>query len=69
VDNPKGYYELEAVKKTKQDPSWLPQAEARPSKWSSLLLYDLPPGERYRIIFMERDLEESSFRSGRCWPA
>jgi len=24
----------------------------------SQLLYDLPPGERYRIIFMERDLDE-----------
>ena len=24
----------------------------------SQLLYDLPPSERYRIIFMERDMEE-----------
>ena len=24
----------------------------------SQLLYDLPPSERYRIVFMERDLDE-----------
>jgi hypothetical protein len=58
VDNPKGYYELEAVKKTKQDPSWLPQARGKGVKMVSLLLYDLPPEERYRIIFIERDLDE-----------
>jgi hypothetical protein len=58
VDNPKGYYELEAVKRTKEDPSWLPQARGKAVKMVSLLLYDLPPGERYRVIFMERDLEE-----------
>lgn len=58
VDNPKGYYEFEAVKATKQDPSWVPQARGKAVKMVSLLLYDLPPGERYRIIFMERDMEE-----------
>jgi hypothetical protein len=57
-DNPKGYYELEAVKKTKQDPSWLPRARGKGVKIVSLLLYDLPPGEQYRVIFMEREIEE-----------
>ena len=33
-DNPKGYYELEAVEKTKQDSSWLPRPEARASRSS-----------------------------------
>lgn len=58
VDNPKGYYELEVVKTIKQDSSWLPQARGKAVKMVSLLLYNLPPGERYRIIFMERDMEE-----------
>jgi hypothetical protein len=58
VDNPRGYYEFERVKKTKQDPSWLPEARGKAVKMVSQLLYDLPAGERYRIIFMQRDLDE-----------
>src|SRR6266852_3321230 len=56
--NPRGYYEFEKVKKIKQDASWLPQTRGKAFKMVSQLLYDLPPSERYRIIFMERDLEE-----------
>jgi hypothetical protein len=58
TDNPRGYYEFERVKKTKQDPSWLPEARGQAVKMVSQLLYDLPAGERYRVIFMERDLDE-----------
>jgi hypothetical protein len=58
TDNPRGYYELERVKKVKQDASWLPQARGKAFKMVSQLLYDLPPSEQYRIIFMERDLDE-----------
>lgn len=58
IDNPRGYYEHEAVKSIKQDASWLPQTRGKAFKMISLLLYDLPPTERYRIIFMERDMEE-----------
>jgi len=58
TDNPRGYYELEKVKKIKQDASWLPQTRGQAFKMVSQLLYDLPAGERYRIIFMERDLDE-----------
>jgi hypothetical protein len=57
-DNPRGYYEFEAVKRTKQDPSWLPAARGRCVKLVSSLLYDLPPGESYRVLFMQRDIEE-----------
>jgi Sulfotransferase domain len=57
--NPRGYYEFEPVKRTKQDPSWLPEARGKAVKMVSQLLYDLPPGERYRIIFMERNLDET----------
>jgi len=58
LDNPHGYYEFEKVKKIKQDVSWLAETRGRAVKMVSQLLYDLPPNERYRIIFMERDLEE-----------
>ena len=58
ADNPRGYYELEKVKKIKQDASWLPETRGRAFKMVSQLLYDLPATERYRILFMQRDLEE-----------
>jgi hypothetical protein len=58
VDNPKGYYEFEPVKKTKQDPSWLEQAPGKVVKLVHLLLLDLPKGYDYRVIFMRRRLEE-----------
>jgi hypothetical protein len=57
-DNPRGYQEFERVKKIKHDSSWLPEARDKAFKMVSQLLYDLPPSERYRIIFMERDLDE-----------
>jgi Sulfotransferase domain len=58
TDNPRGYYELEKVKKIKDDASWLPGTRGKAFKMVSQLLFDLPPSERYRIIFMERDLDE-----------
>ena len=58
TDNPRGYYELEKVKKIKQDASWLPATRGKGFKMVSQLLLDLPESERYRIIFMERDLDE-----------
>ena len=58
TDNPRGYYEFEQVKKIKEDASWLAQTRGKAFKMVSQLLYDLPPGERYQIIFMERDLDE-----------
>jgi Sulfotransferase domain len=58
VDNPKGYREFELAKKIEHDSSWLPDTRAKAFKMVSQLLYHLPSGERYRIIFMERDLDE-----------
>lgn len=57
-DNPKGYYEFEPVKQTKKDASWLEQARGRVVKMVYRLLYDLPKGYTYRVIFMRRNLEE-----------
>ncbi len=57
-DNPKGYFELEAVKRTKRDVSWLAEAGGRVVKMVHLLLYDLPSDHQYRVVFMRRDLRE-----------
>jgi hypothetical protein len=58
LDNPRGYYEFEPVKKTRRDASWLPAARGKAVKIVSPLLYDLPATERYRVLFLERDLGE-----------
>ena len=58
TDNPRGYYEFEQVKKIKQDASWLAATRGKAFKMVSQLLYDLPETETYRILFMERDLDE-----------
>ena len=58
ADNPRGYYELEMVKKIKQDATWLHETRGKAVKMISQLLYDLPHTERYRVIFMKRDLDE-----------
>jgi hypothetical protein len=58
TDNPRGYYEFEKVKKIKADATWLPDTRGKAFKMVSQLLYDLPKTERYRIIFMERNVDE-----------
>jgi hypothetical protein len=57
-DNPKGYYEYEPVKKTKEDPSWLDRAEGAVVKMVHVLLLDLPTDRDYRVVFMRRNLNE-----------
>jgi hypothetical protein len=59
-DNPKGYYELEAVKRTKQDPTWREAAAGKTVKLIAQLLYDLPldGAYRYKVVFMRRNLDE-----------
>ena len=57
-DNPKGYFELEKVKKLKGDTSWLNAAEGKSVKVISQLLFDLPLNKRYKVVFMRRDLPE-----------
>jgi hypothetical protein len=58
VDNPRGYFEFETAKKIERDTSWLPRMRGKAFKMVSQLLYHLPPTEQYRIIFIERNLEE-----------
>lgn len=57
-DNPKGYYEFEPVKQTKQDASWLETAAGKVVKMVYRLLYDLPNTHQYRVVFMKRRLEQ-----------
>ncbi len=58
IDNPKGYWEYEPVKKISEDTSWLPATRGRAFKMVSMLLMRLPGEYTYRILFMERDLRE-----------
>ncbi len=57
-DNPKGYYEFEPVKKTKQDASWLADAPGKVVKMVHLLLMDLPDQYAYRVVMMRRHMDE-----------
>lgn len=58
-DNPKGYYEFERVKKLPEgDYAWLPEARGKVVKVISALLEHLPGGYDYRVIFMQRKMEE-----------
>lgn len=58
ADNPRGYFEFERVKHVKDDPSFLDAMRGKAVKMVSLLLRDLPPDKPYKIIFMQRRLEE-----------
>jgi hypothetical protein len=58
ADNPRGYFEYEPVKRTAQDASWVPRARGKAVKVIYALLRSLPPGERYRVILMERRIED-----------
>jgi Sulfotransferase family len=60
-DNPRGYFEDERVKalyKDGQDRSWLVEARGKAIKIISFLLSYLPDSNRYKIIFMRRELPE-----------
>jgi hypothetical protein len=58
VDNPKGYYELEVAKRLPKDASFLRAIVGQVVKVVAPLLRFLPPAYDYRVIFMERDLDE-----------
>lgn len=59
VDNPHGYYEFEPVRRLhKNETGWLDQARGRAIKVISALLPYLPPQNIYRVLFMQRRLEE-----------
>lgn len=57
-DNPRGYYELDAVKRLAADSTWVPKARGKAVKVISHLVPHLPATESYRVVLVERDLEE-----------
>lgn len=59
ADNPQGYYEFERVKQIARDQSWLPEARGKAVKIISELLKHLPPDYDYKVIFMQRQIEET----------
>lgn len=59
TDNPHGYYEFERVKRLRDgDSAWVPEAGGRVVKVISALLEYLPPSCDYRVLFVQRDLNE-----------
>jgi Sulfotransferase domain len=61
VSNPKGYYEFEPVKELDKggEAAWLADARGKAVKIISFLLTYLPEAYDYKVIFMQRDLEEN----------
>jgi hypothetical protein len=57
-DNPRGYFEFEAVKRARKDSSWVSTSVGKAVKMVPLLLRDLPPDFDYRVILMRRDPSE-----------
>jgi len=58
-NNPRGYYEFEPVKRLgRESVDWLDRAKGKALKVVAQLLLRLPPGYPYRVIFMQRDLDE-----------
>ncbi|MEM7453784.1 MAG: alkaline phosphatase family protein [Planctomycetota bacterium] len=59
-DNPRGYYEWEAIKKVKTNPDVLDEEglEQKAIKAVTMVLEELPYAHNYKIIFMSRPIEE-----------
>lgn len=58
ADNPRGYCEWERIKQLPKEPGCIDKAEGKAVKVISQLLFALPVGHDYRIIFMQRPLPE-----------
>jgi hypothetical protein len=57
-DNPNGYFEHEAVKRLRDDASFLKSVVGQVVKVVAPLIMFIPPEYDYRVIMMERDLDE-----------
>ena len=57
-DNPAGFYEFEPVKRLAADADFLAQAGGHAVKVVAPLLFSLPNDYAYRVIFVERRLDE-----------
>lgn len=57
-NNPKGYFELERVKSLPRDNKWLDLAHGKAIKVVTPLVPFLPQDQNYRVIVMDRSLDE-----------
>ncbi len=57
-DNPKGYFEHEAVKGLRRDSGWVAGARGKVVKVVAHILPALPRDQRYRVVFVWRDMRE-----------
>ena len=57
-NNPRGYFEFEAVKSLAKDKSFLGEIQGKVVKIIAQLIPHLPSDFKYKIIFMERDISE-----------
>jgi len=58
ADNPRGYFEWERIKLLPKQPDCIAETEGKVVKVISQLLFALPAGREYRVIFMQRPLPE-----------
>ncbi|MBL0329894.1 MAG: alkaline phosphatase family protein [Bacteroidetes bacterium] len=57
-NNPKGYLEYQKVKSLAHDNSWLHEGQNKVVKVIAQLLQFLPANYQYKVVFMEREMEE-----------
>jgi len=57
-NNPKGYFEFEPVKRLMQDNKWIGEAQGKAVKVIAQLLTSLPPAYEYKVVFMQRDMDQ-----------
>lgn len=65
IDNPLGYYELEAVKDLPDNTEWMDTAAGHAVKVVSALVDKLPSGHQYRVLYIDRHLGEVVASQGR----
>ncbi len=68
-DNPRGYLELEAATRLRQEREWIKEAKGKVVEIVAQLLPFLPPDVAYRVVFMERVPRRCSNRRKSCWIA
>ena len=57
-DNQGGYFEYEKVKQLAENSSWLEKAKGKLVKIISFYLDHLPDNLKFRVVFMERNIDE-----------
>lgn len=58
ADNPRGYHELEAVKRIGADAGFLADCRGRVVKIVAPLVLRIPDAHRFRVVFVERAVDE-----------